>query len=676
MLVVDKPAGLLTVPTAAGAARRGHGARPRAGLRAPPEAARGLRRARAPPRPRHVGGDRLRALARGARRADPDLPRPPDRARATWPIVAGEPREAERHGRRAAARGVGERAARRRAAGDEPARPALTRWTRARALAGRGAPRGRARDRPPAPDPRPPRARGPADPRRPRLRARPSPATAAAPPRVPARLRPPDHRRARRGREPAAGGLHARGRLRRLGEPGRRGARHRGRREAAGRCATQLRTQRDGRSARAGRAGQDAARTERISRSPIGESSKCTPTWNERPSSRAQIARARDLDGGACARRPGSGPRTRRPRRRRGDVLADPQAAAVGREVHRGRRPPLAVRAVAHGQQAGLAGRDAPVAPARNCSFTHMSSGEKRAARERRDGSIAPRRRSAANPAILSCLMSTRLPSLLLLAALAAPAAGLSSPTGPGGSPTPRPGSPVSGFVFYDENGNGVADPDETVRLPGRDGRDRRRRTATRPPAAASPSTSVADRRADRRRRGPSTLPAYFSPGAAASVSGARRTGTSPCPRCSRSARARQPNVYLAFGDSITWGEGSSDGGGYRDWLVADLRVVLGQGRHRQRRGAGHEEQQGRVADRASARRAPARVRADPLRDERLERRRVPQQPALLHDRLAALDDRAGARRRRLPGGRHDPAREPAYVDREAEDAQRLGDSR
>ena len=35
---------------------------------------------------------------------------------------------------------------------------------------------------------------------------------------------------------------------------------------------------------------EDQLRTDRISRRPIGESSKCTPTWNDRPSSRAQIA--------------------------------------------------------------------------------------------------------------------------------------------------------------------------------------------------------------------------------------------------------------------------------------------------------------------------------------------------------------------------------------------------
>src|SRR5262245_52737407 len=39
--------------------------------------------------------------------------------------------------------------------------------------------------------------------------------------------------------------------------------------------------------------------------------------------------------------------------------------------------------------------------------------------------------------------------------------------TGPDPNPTPVAGNPVSGVVFYDENGNGSLDALETVRLPG-----------------------------------------------------------------------------------------------------------------------------------------------------------------------------------------------------------------
>src|SRR4249920_4194425 len=65
--------------------------------------------------------------------------------------------------------------------------------------------------------------------------------------------------------------------------------------------------------------------------------------------------------------------------------------------------------------------------------------------------------------------MSTRASVLLLLTVVtAACGGGPTSPDNPGGggTPTPPPGSPVSGYLFYDENGNGIADAGEIVRLP------------------------------------------------------------------------------------------------------------------------------------------------------------------------------------------------------------------
>ena len=54
-------------------------------------------------------------------------------------------------------------------------------------------------------------------------------------------------------------------------------------------------------------------------------------------------------------------------------------------------------------------------------------------------------------------------------------------------------------------------------------------------------------------------------------------------------SRAR-PNVYLAFGDSITWGEGSSDLSGYRSYLQADLRAYWGKAAVDEQRRSRHEE--------------------------------------------------------------------------------------
>ena len=202
VIVIDKPAGLLSVPAAPGARRGRHGARPRAGLRPTPEAARRLRRAGAPPRPRHVGCLGVRALARGARRPDPDVPRPPDRA--ALPGDRGRPAEdRQRHDRRAGARGVGVGTTRRRRSrAKPPSRPART----GACASACEAPRSlelHARDRPPAPGARPPRPPGPADPRRPGLRtARARPAARASPdaPRRAPRLRPSRHRCPGRGR--------------------------------------------------------------------------------------------------------------------------------------------------------------------------------------------------------------------------------------------------------------------------------------------------------------------------------------------------------------------------------------------------------------------------------------------------------------------------------------------
>ena len=170
--------------------------------------------------------------------------------------------------------------------------------------------------------------------------------------------------------------------------------------------------------------------------------------------------------------------------------------------------------------------------------------------------------------------MSTRALSLILLAATAAACGGgSSSPTNPA-TPTPPPGSPVSGFVFYDENGNGTADPSEVVRLPGVGvavgSATGTSATGGRFTIASAPNgTQTAQAR-------PDTLPAYFTAGAAQSVA-VPPSGDVPVPAVLALGSRAKPNVYLAFGDSITWGEGSSDGSGYPPMLEGDLRAFWGK---------------------------------------------------------------------------------------------------
>ncbi len=173
--------------------------------------------------------------------------------------------------------------------------------------------------------------------------------------------------------------------------------------------------------------------------------------------------------------------------------------------------------------------------------------------------------------------MPTRSSALLLLAALgtACGGGGPSSPTNPGGNPTPTPppGSPVSGYLFYDENGNGTADGGEMVRLPSV-GVTVGGQTGTTTAGGRFTLPSVPNGAQTAQARG-DTLPAYFtSPGVSLTVPAGADVPLGA--RLALGARNR-PNIYMAFGDSITFGEGSSDGEGYVDDLAAQLRSFWGR---------------------------------------------------------------------------------------------------
>lgn len=161
----------------------------------------------------------------------------------------------------------------------------------------------------------------------------------------------------------------------------------------------------------------------------------------------------------------------------------------------------------------------------------------------------------------------------LLFSILPLAACGGNNPTGPGGSPTPPPtGSPVSGVVFYDQNANGALDAGEAVRFPGvtvsiggRTGQSAsqgRFTVSSVPDGAQSASAN------------PDTLPAYFTAGEPVAVS-VPASGEVQVPATLAIGRNR-PNVYLAFGDSITAGNGAETSGGYPDYLHADLRTYWG----------------------------------------------------------------------------------------------------
>ena len=270
--------------------------------------------------------------------------------------------------------------------------------------------------------------------------------------------------------------------------------------------------------------------------------------------------------------------------------------------------------------------------------------------------------------------MSTRAPALILLAALAASCGGgSSSPTGPGGTPTPAPAG------IRRERLRLLRRERQRHRRPGRDRAPARRRVSRsagspRPPSPAAASRSRASRTARRRRR-PARRPCPpTSPRAPRSASPCPRAATWRSPRSCRSAAAARANVYLAFGDSITFGDGSSDGSGYRDELRADLRAYWGKADVSNDGVPGTKSNKGETRVGAQPRHASTGLPADPLRDERLERRGVPRRVPVLHDRrrCARWSSRPATRAPSPIVGTIPPVN-PIYADRDADGEERLG---
>ena len=170
----------------------------------------------------------------------------------------------------------------------------------------------------------------------------------------------------------------------------------------------------------------------------------------------------------------------------------------------------------------------------------------------------------------------------IALALLPAAACGHGSPTlaplpspVPTAPPTPTSVHTVSGIVFYDENGNGLADPGEGVRLPhvvvtmgGR--------VAESDGDGAFVLTDVPDGiRATGVRA--ETLPPYFRAGQLLTVSVPLPDGAKVGVPIVLPIGANRPHTYLAFGDSITAGDGSRGARGYRAGLQAQLRARWGR---------------------------------------------------------------------------------------------------
>ncbi len=167
-------------------------------------------------------------------------------------------------------------------------------------------------------------------------------------------------------------------------------------------------------------------------------------------------------------------------------------------------------------------------------------------------------------------LRRLRLPVLALVSAAVACSGGVTSPV----SAQTATSYPISVVVFYDENGNGVLDPNEGVRLPGVTLR------AGAGPAASTVAGGTATLMAPAGAQGltvaTDSLPTYFQPGAAVTVNVPQQS-QAVVPVTLGIGASNRPNTYMAFGDSITVGEGSRSGEGYRGRLQGLLQGYFGR---------------------------------------------------------------------------------------------------
>lgn len=135
---------------------------------------------------------------------------------------------------------------------------------------------------------------------------------------------------------------------------------------------------------------------------------------------------------------------------------------------------------------------------------------------------------------------------------------GGSTPSGP--STPPIPTYTVSATVFYDENANGVLDASEAVRVPNVDVVIGTGSGRSQPGSGVATVTGIEEGASTVNLRTES-IPAYFQPLGAIPISVPAQTEVRiplTLPIGTNGA-----NVYLGYGDSITYGDGSADGQGY-----------------------------------------------------------------------------------------------------------------
>jgi lysophospholipase L1-like esterase len=133
----------------------------------------------------------------------------------------------------------------------------------------------------------------------------------------------------------------------------------------------------------------------------------------------------------------------------------------------------------------------------------------------------------------------------------------------------------LNAVVFYDENGNGSLDAGENVRLPGvtvtAGGQ-----TAVSAQGGGQVVVSGLPSGTITASIQAGTLPPYYLAGGPVSVALPQAPGARVALPARLPIGSNRPNRYLGFGDSITVGEGSTTGDGYRALVTSELRAYWG----------------------------------------------------------------------------------------------------
>jgi lysophospholipase L1-like esterase len=168
--------------------------------------------------------------------------------------------------------------------------------------------------------------------------------------------------------------------------------------------------------------------------------------------------------------------------------------------------------------------------------------------------------------AMRNATLTPRLVALACGLAAAACGGGSSTPAGP--SEPPAPTYSVTATVFYDEDGNGLLDGSETVRVPGVQVVIGTGTGTSAPGTGQAVVTGIREGTQTVALRTES-IPAYFQPAPPVTIQVPGATDVKI--PLTLPIGSNNPNVYLGLGDSITDGDGSSDHLGY----VLKLRNLL-----------------------------------------------------------------------------------------------------